>query len=611
MIFFDIETNGFLDKTTVIHCLVLRELGVTYRYRGNTIETGLIHLMAANKMSDTKIVAHNAIKFDIPAIKKLYPWFHIEEDRVLDTLVMSRLILPDLSDVDKKLIAKKKLEPKLMKSHSLEAWGQRLGEYKGDYAEQWKKDWCEIWGEDSYEEGMEWAAWSQEMEDYCAQDVVVLEKLYNYLIKHEPSQQSLDLEHQVAWIIAEQERTGFKFNEAKAHELWYELLQRKLKLEDELRVTFNPWYEKVAEVTPKVQNKKLGTTAGVPYTKVDLKLFNPQSRDHIANRLIKIRGWKPTEFTDSGKPKVDETTIAKVEAPEAVLLTEYLLVSKRLGQLAEGDQAWLKQVKADGRIHGSVITNGAVTGRATHNSPNIGQVPSCSAPYGHQCRDLFCVPEGKLLVGADLSGLELRCLAHYMGQFDGGAYGKVLLEGDIHTANQQAAGLETRNQAKTFIYAFLYGAGAEKIGSIVGGTAKEGQLLKERFLAKTPALKKLVDGVKKFADKNKYLPGLDKRKLFVRSSHAALNTLLQSAGALIAKQALVEFRDLLLVNHYEDRAKLVAWVHDEVQVECDEAIADHVGKLAVEAFQLAGLHFNFRCPITGEYKIGKTWAETQ
>lgn len=605
MIFFDIETNGFLEHTTVVHCLVLRELGVTYRYRGTDIETGLIHLMQAKN-----VVAHNGIKFDIPAIKKLYPWFHIEEDRVLDTLVMSRLILADLSEVDKKLLAKKKLESKLFKSHSLKAWGQRLGEHKGDYAEQWKKEWCEVWGEDSYVTGMEWLAWSQEMEDYCAQDVVVLEKLYAYLMKYEPSEMSMKIEHEVAWIIAEQERTGFLFNEQAAHKLRMTLTERKLNLEDELRVVFKPWYEKGSEVVPKVQNKANGTTAGIPYTKVDLKLFNPQSRDHIANRLIKLRGWKPAEFTDGGKPKVDETTISKVDAPEALLISEYLLVSKRLSQLADGEQAWVKQVKADGRIHGSVITNGAVTGRATHNNPNIGQVPSCAAPYGHDCRDLFCVPEGKRLVGADLSGLELRCLAHYMGQFDGGAYAKVLLEGDIHTANQQAAGLETRNQAKTFIYAFLYGAGAEKIGSIVGGTSKEGQVLKNRFLAKTPALKKLVEGVKKFADKNSYLPGLDKRKLFVRSSHAALNTLLQSAGALIAKQALIEFRHLLVVNNYQDRAKLVAWVHDEIQVECDEEIADHVGKLAVESFVLAGLTFNFRCPITGEYKIGKTWAET-
>ena len=600
MIFFDLESDGFLDETTVIHCLVVREDGETYRYRGDTIEVGLNHILSADYA-----VAHNGIKFDIPVIKKLYPWFNIDEKKVLDTLIMSRLIHSDLTEVDTKLIARNKLDKKLFKSHSLKAWGYRLGEHKDDYV-----DWFKAQAGDTYKKGDEWKQWSQEMEDYCVQDVVVLEKLYHHLNSKEPSPASMELEHEVAWIIAEQERTGFMFDVKKAEALHVELMTKKLQLEAELQKVFPPWFSAVETKESKVNNKTTGVTKGVTFTKVTQQLFNPQSRQHIADRLTKLRGWKPTEFTPSGQPKVDETIISQLDYPEAKPLAEYLLISKRISQLAEGDQAWIRQVKNDGRIHGSVITNGAVTGRATHNNPNVAQVPSCQSQYGSECRVLFRVPTGKRLVGADLSGLELRCLAHYMGQFDQGAYARVLLEGDVHTANQQAAGLETRAQAKTFIYGFLYGAGAAKIGSIVGKGAKEGQLLKDRFLAKTPALKKLVNGVQAFAEKNGYLPGLDKRKLYVRSSHAALNTLLQSAGALIAKQALIEFKWLLIGKGYQERAKLVAWVHDEIQVETDKEIADEVGRLAVRAFELAGEHFNFRCPITGEYKVGTDWAST-
>jgi DNA polymerase I-like protein with 3'-5' exonuclease and polymerase domains len=332
---------------------------------------------------------------------------------------------------------------------------------------------------------------------------------------------------------------------------------------------------------------------------------------HIADRLKTIHGWEPKEFTPSGQAKVDDSVIAKLDYPEAKLLAEYLVIDKRLGQLSDGNQAWLKKVNTnDSKIHGSIRNNGAVTGRATHSHPNLAQVPSSSAPFGSECRGLFSVPVGKSLVGADLSGLELRCLAHYMGQYDSGAYAKQLLEGDIHTTNQHAAGLNDRAQAKRFIYAFLYGAGAEKIGEVVGGSKKEGAMLKKRFLAKTPALKKLITNVTAYAEKHGYVPGLDGRLLKIRSPHAALNTLLQSAGALISKQAIILFKQLLTDKGYQDRAHLVAWVHDEIQVESDKEIADEVGKLAVQSFEISGKHFQFRCPITGEYKVGSNWSET-
>lgn len=603
VLFFDLESDGFLDNLTTIHVLAIRHQGfnlVASKAR-HEIHDSLKTLMD----HDGYIVAHNGIKFDIPAIQKLYPWFTIDESKVIDTLVLSRLIYPNIGDIDSELIAKGKLPSKLWGSHSLEAWGYRLGCHKGDYAENFKAQ-----AGDSYQEGDEWKEWSQEMEDYCVQDVVVLEKLYNKLMEHQYSQQAIELEHRVAFIIAKMERNGFKFNQEKAYKLLEELVAKRVVLEEQAQQVFAPWYSPVAKVVPKVNNKTTGVTKDVPYTKVKLNLFNCGSRDHIADRLMKVRGWKPEVMTDGGKPKVDEVVLGKLDYPEAKVLAEYFMVAKRISQLHEGDQGWTRHVKADGRIHGGVNTNGAVTGRATHSNPNIGQVPSCGSPYGAECRELFEVPQGKKLVGADLSGLELRCLAHYMGKWDGGAYGKVLLEGDIHTANQQAAGLSTRAQAKTFIYGFLYGAGAAKIGSIVGKGAKEGQKLKDNFLAKTPALNKLVQAVQEKAKTSGFLVGLDGRKLHVRSAHAALNTLLQSAGALIAKQALVELDDLLTSNQLQTKVKLVAFVHDEFQLECDEDCAELVGELCLRAFKQAGEHFNFRCPIAGEYKVGTNWKET-
>lgn len=582
---FDIETDG-LDARTV-HCLVIKDTqsGVVRTYVGDEVAEGVFELMEADQ-----IVGHNVIKFDIPVIERLYG-VSFDQTGVLDTLVLSRLAYPDLSSIDEKLLQQKIIEGKQFRSHSLEAWGCRLNIHKGKYSGGWE-------------------TFNQEMLDYCIQDVEVLHALFNKLNSKSLSQRSVDLEHKVAWICADQERTGFLFDLAKAHELQAKLVGCRANLEQQLKVAFPPLSLKDGKpVIYKRDNPSKGIKAGVPYQKMKVKEFNPGSRDHIYFWLEQKYGWVPTEHTPDGKPKVDETVLASLEYPEAKLLAEYLMVTKRLGQLAEGDQAWLKQVKDDNRIHGGVITNGAVTGRATHSNPNVAQVPANRAPYGSECRALFRAAEGKVLVGADLSGLELRCLAHYMAKYDGGVYSRTLLEGDIHSANQAAAGLATRDQAKTFIYAFLYGAGAAKIGSIVGKGAAAGARLKKRFLHQTPALAKLIEQVQKSSERG-YLLGLDGRRLHIRSTHAALNTLLQSAGALIAKEALCQFSSLISTKGWNDRVKQVAWIHDEIQIESDKEIADEVGQMAVRAFELAGESFGFRVPITGEYRIGSNWAET-
>lgn len=587
---FDLETDGLLDEVIKIHCLVVKitDTGQVITYTGDGIETGIRCLMGSDL-----IAGHNVIKYDIPVIQKLYPWFKVDTTKVFDTLVATRLIWANIKDTDNVLLKQEKLPGKLFGSHSLAAWGYRLGNYKGDYDGGWE-------------------TFSQEMLDYCVQDVEVTAQLYQKIVDKNYSQQALDLEHQVAWLMAKQERNGFCFDVKKAADLLARLVQRRGELERELKEYFGSWEVQLPDFIPKVNNKTLGYTKGVPVKKVKVIEFNPSSRDHIADRLITLYGWKPKDFTEGGKPMVDEVVLSKLKYEPCKQLTEYLLVQKRISQLNEGGQAWMKCEK-NGKIHGSINPNGAVTGRATHAYPNMSQVPASSSPYGLECRSLFTVPDGWHLVGADASGLELRCLAHFMAKWDGGKYAEVLLGGDIHTENQKAAGLDTRNQAKTFIYAFLYGAGDAKIGSIVSGTAGDGKKLKAKFLRSLPALGRLVEAVQS-ASKRGYLVGLDGRHIHVRSSHAALNTLLQGAGALVCKQWLVLLEEELQKHYkhgWDGDYCFCAWSHDEVQIACrTREIAEQIATMATLCVSLAGQYFNFRCPLAGESKIGLTWADT-
>ena len=429
------------------------------------------------------------------------------------------------------------------------------------------------------------------MQDYCVRDVEVLEKVYNALLKEKDqygfSQDSIELERQVAVIIAKQERNGFRFDLPNAMVLLAGLKDKMVSIETSLQSIFPPI---ITERTSEKTGKRL---------KDDVEVFNPGSRQQIAKRLQE-KGWKPTKKTEKGQVIVDESTLAGVDIPEARAIAEYLLIQKRVAMV----ESWIESVSDDNRIHGKVITNGAVTGRMTHSTPNMAQVPSVGSEYGPECRSLFIVEKGYKLVGCDAASLELRMLAHYMKDEQ---YAREIVEGDIHTKNQTAAGLETRAQAKTFIYALLYGAGPAKIGKIVGGSAAHGQKLIDTFLRNTPSLKRLRDKVEKLSVQGS-LPGLDGRRLFIRSSHAALNTLLQGAGAIVMKKALVLLDEQLRRNKLD--AKFVVNVHDEFQLEVKEEHAQRVGELAVDSIRKSGVVLGLRCPLDGEYKIGDNWCQT-
>ena len=459
------------------------------------------------------------------------------------------------------------------------------------------------------------------MQSYCEQDTRVTLKLYELIQSQNYSPEALSLEHQFRAVIDKQEAFGFCFNKEKAIELYGTLQEKRLKLKEELQTIFPP-IDEGDYFTPKVNNKTRGYVKGVEIWRPKITSFNPSSRQHIASRLKDKYNWQPAELTEQGVPKVDEEVLSSLPYPEAKLLSEYLLLDKRLGQLSDGQQAWLKAV--DGitdRIHGRVNTNGTVTGRCTHHSPNMAQVPAVGAPYGKECRSLFGPPKGYYQIGCDASGLELRCLAHYLARYDGGAYAQVVLHGDIHTTNQKAAGLPDRNTAKRFAYAYLYGAGDLLIGSLINPTLQDdpskiklGKEVKARFLKQTPALAMLLDDIQKAVKARGYLIGLDKRRLPIRSVHSALNTLLQSAGAIAMKLATCLFwetAEMAMSWRFGDEVAQMAHIHDEFQLAVrDDIPSETVGNLAVKAIQDAGKAFNFRCPLDGEYKVGTDWAET-
>jgi len=578
---FDIETNGLLYEVTKIHCLVIYDMTEkqTYVYTYDNMEEGIKRLSEFDV-----IIGHNIIAYDIPVINKLYPEM-LSLNKIVDTYLLGQLAYYNLTLVD----TNKDMPTKLKGRHSLEAWGYRLGEYKGDFGKQ----------------DNAWEYYSEDMLDYCQQDVLVTTKLYKKLLTKDVPEEALELEQEFAKVIQEQTENGWYFDVEKAQKLHVELMQEKEEIERQLLEVFKPMY--LPNGKDKEYRKEPFRRNGIEYwahTPVKLTEFNPSSRQHIVRWLKNLYGWQPEQHTDKGAPIVDSGVLGKLEYPEAQLLAKYFDLQKVIGMLAEGNNAWLKLVKDDNRIHGELNIMGAVTGRCTHRNPNLAQVPSARAFKGKECRELFTVPKGYTLVGCDASGLELRMLAHFMARYDGGVYGEKVLNEDIHTVNQLAAGLETRDQSKRFIYAFLYGAGDAKIGEVVGGTSKDGKRLKAKFFQSLPALEKLITAVKKSASKG-YITGITGRKLMIRSEHAALNVLLQSAGAYVMK-----YYTIAIANKLRGRIKLVGNIHDEIQCEVKDEDVEYVSKVLEDTFQDVTEKLNFRIKLEGEANAGRNWSDT-
>lgn len=705
---FDAETDGLLRQVTVCHCLVIKDAdtGQVWKFRKNKREDTIAKGLAMLDTADL-IFGHNIVSYDIPMFEKLFGWQ--PKARIRDTLVLARLLFPDQKDKDFRLKEQGKLKGIDIGKHTLDSWGQRLGMYKGDYKKK-KEEEALAKGILPDTEEMRlyvWGRWTEELEEYCANDVEVTNLLMLMAETRESSEDAEWVQHMLADLMFRQQESGFMFDVERALELKEELSSAREKLCTQLakefpgrwiakkRIDYAPqgtpadypdfgiteedeeyirWWgvpEQRQNDSPKYKDPlRARWDAGSWYTPIKWQEFNPRSRPQIVDRLTDM-GWEPEDedYTEKGNVKANDVILRRISVkyPVAEVLADLMAVNKLMGQLSDGKNSWLNLVDDDGFIRAYVNPCGAVTTRATHSYPNLAQVPAIktrkvlneditwkgddafivddkghvlpvvakkggergekqtvkllgmAGGWGIESRRLFCVPEGWSLVGSDLAGIELRCLAHRMAKYDGGAYGKVLLEGDIHSENQTLAGLDSRDTAKTFIYAFLYGAGDEKIGKIVSPLSpphvqrKIGKELKARFLRNLPALNRVIRDTQSQA-RRKYIVGLDGRRLFVRSKHAALNTDLQGMGATIANWWLIIIEEKLieagLEYGWDGDYVFCCWVHDEVQIACRIGLEETIMNICIDAAAEAGRTLDFSMPVEASAEHGINWSQT-
>jgi DNA polymerase I-like protein with 3'-5' exonuclease and polymerase domains len=608
----DCETNGLLHELDVVHSLVLRDVttGEVHSCADQPGYKPIMYGLELMKQAD-QLIGHNTIAFDFRALAKVYPGLRLKPDcDIVDTLIMSRVLWPELEPLDSQKFGY--IEPKYKGRHSLAAWGERLGTAKIKFQEDAKKD---------PEVKNIWEKWTPAMQKYCEGDTLVSLDLYNYFQTQPLDKRCHELEHEFAKVMARQEDFGFPFNEKAAFALVNTLKTRRAEINDELQQVFPPiTEERISAKTGRVLTPKVTT-------------FNPASRQQTADRLQERYPEITFDQTDKGNVKLDDDVLEILgkKYPEAKLLAEYQLLNKRLGQITEGKEAWLKHSQAfkDSRIHGAVITNACISGRCSHKRPNMAQVPSVGHTYGAECRALFHAPDGYTLVGADASGLELRALGAWLAHFDGGEYAKLVsTDGfDIHTYNAKLFGIfdgngdipkATRDLSKRLIYALLYGAGAKKVGSVIDITLDEfaqsrlGRKTIETFYQNLPAIKQLKDKIDERITSKGYLVGIDGRRLQIRSRHSALNQLLQSTGAVSVKKAtVILYQDLIAegLKWGKDFA-FVAHIHDEIQAVVKPEHVEVYKKLAIDSFRKSGEYFKLLCPFTGEAREGKNWMET-
>lgn len=634
---FDTESDGLLEDATKIHCIAAVDVdtGETWDFKPTDPYAKCVEVLDSADV----LIGHNIMRHDVPLMEKVWGW-KINK-RILDTMIIARLEYPNLQ------------------GHTLKAWGERLGTHKGDYAE--------IKRAEALAQGIKdekailryvWGQWNEEMHAYMVQDRDTNLALWRHLNPDSYSQEAIELEHRIARVCNLMEKSGVPFDTSAAGLLHTSLIEKRDAIEKQLIEKFGFWYAPISPTnsifTPKRDNAKQGYVANCPCTKLKLVRFNPGSRDHIAKVLLG-KGWKPEKFTPSGKPEINEETVASIilQYPEMEGLGEYLMISKRLGQLAEGKQAWLTQVDGTGYIHGAINPMGTATSRASHFRPNLAQVPKVGSPYGAECRSLFYARQGWKLIGADMSGLELRGFAHYLAPLDGGKYANAVVDGDPHWLHTQYMGLTEnpeqdpeskldkiiRNGSKTFIYGFIYGCGNRKAGNIIFDTCLQvkqmtgdralldkffphgpseaafvrvGKKVRGDFTARLKGLWQLRDKLDHYKPKG-YLPGLDGRRIPIESEHSMLNYVIQSCGAILCKRWVCDAFDAMegqWKHGWDGDFVFGLWVHDEVQVWVKEGLEEEAATILTTAAQNAGVPYGFRVRLDSEAKVGRTWAET-
>ena len=540
-VFIDIETDS-LDATK-IYCAVTLEGGKYIEWSSGTTLQGYL--------DDAIVVAHNGLSFDFPVLAKLWN-VRLKLENMRDTLVLSMMDNPAREG-----------------GHSLKSWGERLGSAKIDFDD--------------------FSQYTEEMLEYCKQDVKLCSQVYNYLqhTLQEFSPRSVSDEHRMRIVADRISHNGFGLDKDKAVLLYNSLVIEQEQIEKECRNLF-----------PTIVEERYSEKTG-KRLKDRVIEFNPASRQQIAERLIKL-GWVPRDLTPTGQPKVDEKTLAKCKIPVAETLATYFMLQKRSALV----RSWVKACTDQGRVHCKYRTLGAITNRMSCVDPNLQQVPAVRVEYGKECRELFTAGQGNKLLDTDAAGLELRVLAHYM---DDDKFTKEVLEGDVHTANQNMAGLDNRDQANTFIYALLYGAGDAKIGAVVNGSAKDGAELRARFMANMPAYKRLSEAVIRKGESEGKLKALDGRVLRVRSGHASLNTLIQGSSAVLMKKWF------MYVDHHLRRRKLqskiVAMIHDELVLESCEKDVDASKECVILSISQVNKAYDLRCRLDCDVQVGDNWSE--
>lgn len=606
---FDIETNGLeLHEITKIHCICISDLDddMKYSFVAEDNQHLIDHIEEGVKMlnSASEIIGHNIISYDIPVIQKFFREF--KPKKITDTLVLARLFEPD------------------RKVHSLGSYGNSVGTQKVKHED--------------------WSVFSPEMLDRCKTDVDINVKLYRYFMAlkqdHPHWNFAIQLEHQVAKIMAEQAANGWLFDTEKAKKLVEKLDNDIQQIDKQLEHLLHKRVVKISEVKKPFkkngqlteQCKKyidfpipisaiaypLGQFLEVvgPFSVIEFQGINLGSEKQMKELLLSL-GWKPTQWNyrkdEKGKilkdakgdpiktsPKLTEDSYDSLPEGVGQLLAKRLKSEHRRNQI----QGLIENVRSDGRISAKANPCGANTARMYHQI--VVNIPKAkdNVFLGKEMRSLFIAPENKVLVGCDASALEARCLAHYVND---PSFTKEVLENDIHTVMQSLSGLPTRDQAKTLTYALMYGAGDAKLGKIVNGTAKDGAWLRQQLYLKSPNLGKLIENVKK-ASRKGWIKAIDGRKLFIRSEHSALNVLLQGCGAIVMKMAMcVLHRE---IQREKLNVKQVGCFHDEFQFECDVKYAEKFANLAKYAIIQAGKYFKMRCELNAESKQGINWAET-
>lgn len=687
----DCETNGLLgpkvnkDKSVSppadrMHCVAAEVDGVWWlgdphgtpdpeprdvMLPSGMLLKGVLHTtveVVLREVADADLrIAHNGQDFDDRVTVKLYPWWK-PRGRCLDTLHVSKLLYPLIQYFGPN---GHKLPPTMRSRHSVEAWGIRLGE---------KKD-------KGFDAG-DWQTWTPEMSLYMLQDVVSLKRILVWLMSRKPAMEAVGIEHDFAAIIRRQEAWGFGFDQQAATTLTADLADRLEVLSRELVDHFGEWwapgkmrrvaktrrmkltgYEEQGPVTLPRWNAKGQRMAkdyvgpplciyeeGAEYQEIERVEFNPASRDHARLMLDKLYGWKPTKWTKKGAPMVDDEVLRALPWPEAQKMADYFAADKIRGYVSKGSKAWLcTSVETDDgwRQHGRVNTIGTYTFRCSHFDPNMGQVPTRDPEFGHRCRALFCARPGFDLVGYDGSGLQLRLMAHYMAQWDGGEYANIVANEDPHAYMRDivvAAAIEAgikltfldpdaahpgRPQGKTTNYALVFGGGTAKLGSIwlpysrVSEQKALGVLIQQALAERLWAWVELKNAVAARVDDVGNLKGLDGRLAPIRKPHGALAVLLQMAEGVVMKRSLVILDRGLqaeglrpgvepsgLVNVAMADYEFCANVHDEAQADVRPHAVPTFQRLALQCVKQAGEEFNLKCALKSDVLVGRTWADT-